>query len=263
MNRTFINQLSLYKNRFYDHLAKRVGGCVLCGRSTDPFTLSPRICEHCAQTIGHPIAESDRFYRCHQCAHLMTTDEPLCGECLTHPPKFNHSLAFADYNGQLQRALLKFKFHRALHLAPLLADALRHALPQYAQRTTPDYVILVPQITERLQQRGFHPLRLIMQQIDLHDIWPDRTPEYVPNALLRVHHDQLQIHVKPDMRRKQVKGAFALNAGFLPQERHILVIDDIITTGATLNEIAHTLKKSGAQRVDNVLIARTTKGTNA
>lgn len=98
-----------------------------------------------------------------------------------------------------------------------------------------------------------------MQHIDLRSIWPSHTPVFRPDALMRVHHDQLQIHVKPDKRRKQVKNAFALAADFSQRGQHIAVIDDIITTGATLHEIAHTLKQSGARQVDNVLIARTPK----
>lgn len=85
---------------------------------------------------------------------------------------------------------------------------------------------------------------------------------FAPDALIRLHHDQLQIHVKPDQRRKQVKNAFALNANFAPRGQHILVIDDIITTGATLHEIARMLKTAGAVQVDNLLIARTPRLLN-
>ena len=123
----------------------------------------------------------------------------------------------------------------------------------------------VPQLSERLSERGFHPLRLVVQHIDWAHIWPEQTPIYQPDALLRVHHAQLQIHVKPDLRRKQVKNAFALNAlckAHHVRDRHILVIDDIMTTGATLNEIARLLQKAGAKRVDNLLIARTPKAAN-
>ena len=79
---------------------------------------------------------------------------------------------------------------------------------------------------------------------------------------MRVHHDQLQVHVKPEQRRTQVKNAFALGETIALKDRHILLLDDIITTGATLNEIAQLLKKAGAKQVDNVLIARTPKAAN-
>ena len=172
-------------------------------------------------------------------------------------------MAFGDYAGALQHALLQYKFHHALHLAPLLADCLNHTLRHYAQNhATPDLIVLVPALPERTQARGFNPLRLIAQQINWHAIWPSHTPQYAPDALVRVHHEQLQIHVKPDQRRAQVKHAFAWGQALSVRDRHILLIDDIITTGATLNEIARLLQQSGARQVDNLLIARTPKATN-
>ena len=255
----FVASLSQRKNRLYDHLAKRVGGCVLCGQASGESSVSPRLCWDCTHTLTHTSIDDAPHPRCQQCAHLLHTAEPLCGDCLTDAPAFDRSVVFADYVGQLQHALLQFKFHHALHLAPLLADALRHALSEYARNQQPDVLVLVPALPTRVQQRGFNPLRLIMQHIDLRMIWPNDTPIFKPDALMRVHHDQLQIHVKPDQRRKQVKNAFALAADFSPRGQHIAVIDDIITTGATLHEIAQTLKQSDARQVDNVLIARTPK----
>ena len=180
-------------------------------------------------------------------------------ECLTEPPAFTHTIAFADYAEQMQHMLLQYKFHNALHLSPVLADALRHALSHYAQQHRPDVIVLVPQLDERTAERGFNHLRLLMQHISLRDIWRETVPTYAPDAIIRLHHERLQIHVKPDMRRKQVKNAFAVADKKLFKNTHVLLIDDIITTGATLNEIARVLKNAGARQVDNVVIARTRK----
>ena len=98
-----------------------------------------------------------------------------------------------------------------------------------------------------------------MQHIALRSIWGKTPPIYAPDALIRLHHERLQIHVKPDMRRKQVKNAFTVADKKLFENTHVLLIDDIITTGATLNEIARVLKNAGARQVDNVVIARTRK----
>ena len=155
--------------------------------------------------------------------------------------------------------LLQYKFHNALHLAPVLADALRHALSHYAQQHRPDVIVLVPQLDERTAERGFNHLRLLMQQISLRDIWREAVPTYAPDAIIRLHHERLQIHVKPDMRRKQVKNAFTVADKKLFENTHVLLIDDIITTGATLNEIARVLKNAGARQVDNVVIGNRTR----
>ena len=246
-----------------NHFAKWVDGCVLCGRTTAQSRLSPRLCALCTEQLPHHLSnnlsDTNEFHRCAQCAHLLSTPEPYCVECLTEPPAFTHTIAFADYAEQMQHMLLQYKFHNALHLAPVLADALRHALSHYAQQHRPDVIVLVPQLDERTAERGFNHLRLLMQQISLRDIWREAVPTYAPDAIIRLHHERLQIHVKPDMRRKQVKNAFTVADKKLFENTHVLLIDDIITTGATLNEIARVLKNAGARQVDNVVIARTRK----
>ena len=246
-----------------NHFAKWVGGCVLCGRTTAQARLSPRLCVLCTEQLPHHLSsnlsDTNEFHRCVQCAHLLTTDETHCLACITEPPIFTETVAFADYAEQMQHMLLQYKFHNALHLAPVLADALRHALSHYAQQHRPDVIVFVPQLDTRTSERGFNHLRLLMQHIALRSIWGKTPPIYAPDALVRLHHEHLQIHVKPDARRKQVKNAFAVLDKSLFENAHVLVVDDIITTGATLNEIAHVLKKSGAHRVDNLVIARTRK----
>ena len=248
-----------WKISLNNHFAKWVGGCVLCGRDSCNHAISPRLCTRCLQQFPHHLADSSEFHRCVQCAHLLTTAETHCLACVTEPPAFTETLAFADYAKQLQHVLLQYKFHNALHLAPMLADLLHHALLHYAHTHQPDVIVLVPQLDTRTSERGFNPLRLLMQHIALCSIWGKTPPIYAPDALIRLHHEHLQIHVKPDARRKQVKNAFAILDKTLFENAHVLVVDDIITTGATLNEIARMLKKSGARQVDNVVIARTRK----
>ena len=248
---TLLGRLNHARIWLNNHLAQRVGGCALCGADTRHSALSVRICTACAQAIPHSLIAPERSHRCAQCAHLLPSGDPLCGDCLSAPPAFTHSVVFGDYAGTLQHALLQYKFHNALHLAPLLADCLQQALRAYAQTHQPDLIMLVPALPQRTQARGFNHLRLLIQQIDLRTLWPNATPHYAPDALVRVHHDQLQ-----------VKNAFALGEPIDLNHRHILLIDDIITTGATLNELAHLLQKHGARHVDNVLIARTPKAAN-
>ena len=257
--RNALSRVQHWQIRLNNHLAKWVGGCVLCGRGSRNHAISARLCTHCLQQFPHHLADSSEFHRCVQCAHLLTTAETYCLACVTEPPAFTETLTFADYAQQLQHVLLQYKFHNALHLAPMLADLLHHALLHYARTHQPDVIVLVPQLDTRTSERGFNHLRLLMQHIALRSIWGKTPPTYAPDALVRLHHEHLQIHVKPDARRKQVKNAFAVLDKSLFENAHVLVVDDIITTGATLNEIAHVLKKSGAHRVDNLVIARTRK----
>ena len=143
------------------------------------------------------------------------------------------------------------------HLAPLLADGLRHALSAYAQTQRPDTIVLVPALPTRVQQRGYFPLRLIMRHL-ICAYLAEQYAGFRPDALMRVHLINCKFMSNRSTAQTRRKRLCA-RGGFSPLGQHIAVIDDIITTGATLHEIAHTLKQSGARQVDNVLIARTPK----
>lgn len=259
----FTSNWLLWRTRALSQCATLIGGCVLCGRvsaaANQPEQLSPRLCLDCSAHMPNHIRHA--VHRCTQCAHLMDTPDTHCWACTTEPPAFTHTIVFSDYAFNMQHMLLEYKFHRVLHYAPALADCLTLALIQYAKQHQPDIITTIPQTEAHTRTRGFSPLGLIVQHIDLFRIWPQHKPANRPRldtALVsRVHHERLQIHAKHDQRRTLVKNAFIVNTPDHIKGAHIVLIDDIITTGATSDELARTLKRAGARQVDVVCIART------
>lgn len=259
----FTSNWLLWRTRALSSCATLMGGCVLCGRTTatpsHPEYLSSRLCLDCSAHMPNHIRLATQ--RCTQCAHLMDTTDTHCWACTTEPPSFTHTTVFSDYALNMQHMLLEYKFHRVLHYAPALADCLTLALNQYAKQHQPDMITAVSQTQNHTRSRGFSPLGLILQHIDLCRIWPQLTPGIRPRldmALVsRIHHERLQIHAKHDQRRTLVKNAFIVNTPDHIKGAHIVLIDDIITTGATSDELARTLKRAGARQVDVVCIART------
>ena len=192
-------------------------------------------------------------HRCGRCAVILTTDDALCLPCMQSPPALRYAFAFADYHTVMQHLILNYKFHNMLHAAPVLADMLHAGLRLYAQHLRPDVLVPVPQFEGLTRTRGFVPLLHMLQQVDVHGVWSD-APMLKPNAAIRLQHTHLQVSSAPEQRRKQVKNAFAAAHDFTGQE--VLLIDDVYTTGATLNELARVCLEAGAKSVDALVLAR-------
>ena len=177
-------------------------------------------------------------------------------------------MAAADYAAPLDQLVLGLKFGGRLALAPLFAQQLRTALsdrplhphanghdPDACQENhLPDLLVPVPLGRARLQERGFNQSLEIARPLSLALGVP-----LLPRLLIRVRDTPAQSLLAPLARRQNLLGAFTLaaRASHSVRGRHVGVVDDVMTTGATLNEIAATLKRFGATRVTNLVFART------
>ena len=174
-----------------------------------------------------------------------------CGDCLRAPPAFDATIAAAEYAAPLDQLVLALKFGGKLALAPLFARLLADAMPD---RTPPMLLTAVPLSAERLQARGFtQSLEIARPRARQAGM------RLAPQLVLRVRDTRPQSQLAPRQRRSNIAGAFVIapdRAGSLAG-RHIGVVDDVMTTGQTLNEIALALKCHGAVRVTNLVFART------
>lgn len=241
------------------HLAARLPAalpspCALCGGSAEDA-----LCSGCrAQFFGQPRR------RCVQCAvPLAPTDAPTdaasaarCGACLRQPPAFDATIVAADYTAPLDQLVLALKFGHRLALAPLLARALRDALLQTPHRDNalPDVLSAVPLGSRRLAERGFNQALEIAKPLAR-----ALGIALEPTLTTRLRETQAQSMLHPEQRHDNMRQAFTLahHAVDRVRGRHVGVVDDVITTGETLNELAATLKRFGAARVTNFVFART------
>ena len=235
-------------------------------------TALPGVCALCARTGAHVLCSGCRLQyfgqthpRCRCCGLPLSGTEPqpaLCGQCLRQPPAFDATVVAADYAAPIDQLVLELKFGARLALAPLFADLLGQAVlavlaaqPDGAlSATLPDYLIPVPLGALRLQQRGFNQALEIAR--------PLATAlglAIAPRLLVRTRETAAQARLPPRERRLNLRGAFTLTPASLKQVRgcHVGVVDDVMTTGQTLHEIAATLKRFGAARVTNLVFART------
>jgi len=214
--------------------------CTLCGgKSRDA------LCATCSNNY------SDRHTaRCTCCAiRLPELSHSLqCGNCLARPPAFDLTFAASDYAPPIDQLLQALKFHAKLPLAKAFGRLLSELpVPPHA-----DLIIAVPLSLERLAERGFNQSLEIARTLAHHWKLPLAT-----NVCLRVKHTQTQASLPMHQRRVNMRNVFAIQNSPLIIGKRILLVDDVMTTGHTLNELAHCLKRHGASHVTNFVVART------
>jgi ComF family protein len=203
----------------------------------------------------------------------------LCGHCLAHRPAFDRTLVAADYALPVDQLVLQLKFGHRLALAALMAQRLAavvHAAPAprqaeaeiqrqrqmraqdkdklQARQDWPDLLCPVPLGPRRLAQRGYNQALEIARPLGRALGLPVHA-----RLVARVRETVAQSSVPPERRHANIAGAFAvpLAALALLPGRHIGVVDDVMTSGGTLDEMAAVLKRHGAARVSNLVFART------
>ncbi len=215
--------------------------CVVCDiEPGDP------LCAGCAQDFF-----GARVPRCAVCAlRLPAPAQPgdRCGRCLSAPPHFDATIALADYAPPVDRMIAALKFGGRLPLASAFGALLAGAGQRLLLGV--DAICPVPLAFERQAERGFNQAHEIARRVAAACDGPLRG-----DILLRTRHTAAQMDLALAERRRNVRGAFVACGELAAM--HIAVIDDVMTSGSTLDEIAATLKRAGAVRVTNLVVART------
>jgi ComF family protein len=226
--------------------------CPLCGNSS-----RASLCASC-----EALCWNEPRLRCTVCAMPLALvrmrrrtdsarDRYRCPDCIEAPPAFDATFALGDYRAPLDLLARDLKFHARLALGRAFAERLAQAAndaPGPADR--PDLIVPVPLARTRLIGRGYNQAWEIARPLA-------RALGVPADATLarRTHYTAPQSRLDRDTRRRNVERAFTLTkpVGGL----HVGVVDDVMTSGATLDALAHTLKTAGARRVTNFVVLRT------
>lgn len=190
---------------------------------------------------------------CERCPCCALVQRGRCGSCLAHPPAFDATIAAVDYSPPLDQLVLALKFGARLELAPLLADMMHEAVRRDAGSTLA-LLIPVPLGPQRLVERGFNQALEIARPLGRALGVP-----VVPDLLWRVRDTEAQSQLHPDARRRNVGGAFSVRHcdDVRLDGLHVGLVDDVMTTGETMQSATVALKRSGAARVSCLVFART------
>ena len=187
---------------------------------------------------------------CYCCAREFSSEhanQQLCGECQQHHPAFDRTYAPFVHQGAIRYLINHCKFNRAYKYARVLGQLLADFLIHNAQ--LPELIIPVPLHPKRYRQRGFNQTLEIAKIISRQLTIPIDN-----NCCLHVKNTPHQISLSAKQRQQNIKHAFQMQA--TPKASHVAILDDVITTGATANELARMIKSTGVSRVDLWVCAR-------
>ena len=216
------------------------GQCLIC-HAWPARTLCPA----CVGRFAQPVP------RCHGCALPVPEGVARCGACLREPPPFEQCRVAVSYQWPWARCVARLKFQQDPGLASALAALLADAPGVAPALATADMVLPLPLSSQRLAERGYNPAQLLAQRLDGHRLRLQ--------VLLRIRHGTPQRGLTRAERLRNVRGAFALDPLLAPsvRGRHVVLVDDVMTTGASLAEAARVLRAGGATQVTALAFART------
>jgi ComF family protein len=227
------------------------GGCRICERLLIHSSRLP-LCRECLESFVRVPEDV-----CEVCGLLKkawesgASDERLCPACRMGIYKFDTARSFALYENALVRAILLLKFERMEPLGAWFADRLAEVVAKEKERLAADVVVPVPLHRDRERERGYNQAEMLSKPL--------------AKRLRLPHRGVLLVRTKPrpdkhilTMRERweAVRGAFATRPGSQVDNQRVLLVDDVLTTGATLDACAKALRDAGAKKVVGLTVGR-------
>lgn len=208
------------------------------------------LCAHCwnqMEFVHQPL--------CVQCGHpfeFSLTEDTLCGECVANPPPYRKARTVCMYNDISRNIVTGLKYSDRTYIAPYIARWMTRNGQSLLEEA--DYIVPVPLHRLRLFTRRYNQALLLANTIGKQTGIP-----LMHNLLKRKRHTPPQAGLTRNQRLKNVTGAFTIRSKYHKRicQKHIVLIDDVMTTGATIHACTRALLKAGAVRVDVITFSRT------
>jgi ComF family protein len=224
--------------------------CILCRQTVRIAAINPNIevCRDCYKILPH----NDNS--CARCALPLPVDvgnQTWCGRCIKKTPSYDYSGSVFRYEGDIINLIHQLKFGEKISHARSIGEVLlaffENAL--LAKHGLPDCIVPVPLHAKRLRERGYN------QSIEIARVMAKSLKIPIAHdAVVKKHSTLAQSGLNASERKKNIKNAFSVMN--VEDYKHVLIIDDVVTTGSTVNEMAKILKKNGVERVGVLSIAR-------
>lgn len=230
---------------FFKRIATPPSACLLCQA---PATATQPLCDGCLPDLPW------NTHACERCALPLPPELLLCGECRPRPPPQQATIAPLRYVFPVDGLIAGLKYHQQLAHTPLLSRLLLEAI-QAADQPLPQLVIPVPLHPRRLAERGYN------QSLELARPIAKALGLPVEARLIqRERHTRAQRTLNAATRQRNLDRAFAIDERRLAQlghPVHVALVDDVLTTGATVGAIANLLQRHGVADIDVWCVART------
>ena len=227
-------------------------GCRICDKLLAGSTWVP-ICVECRASFEAPPGK-----KCEVCgqapAETAAAEDPVCHACQQKTYAFERARSYGIYKGPLARAILLLKWERMAPLGTWFAQRLAEMARSEGARLAADVVVPVPLHRERERQRGYNQAWLISKPLARELRLPHRAM-----LLMRTRPRPNKQVLSFEERWESVRGAFATRPGSQVDGKRVLLVDDVMTTGATLDACARALLESGAKSVLGLTVARATR----
>lgn len=210
--------------------------CLICHNNSSQY---PSLCSGCITLLSHTE------FTCDKCGIKLQANQPTCGACLIKPPHFSHTSYICEYQPPIDKWVMALKFGQKILFSKLIAELM---LPFINKEQSRFVLMPVPLHKARLRKRGYNQAYEIAKELAL------LSGRKLVTSLLRHKNTEMQAQLKFKQRAKNVENAFTIKQDLSHQ--HIILIDDVMTSGNTLNECAKVLKKAGAQEVKVLVFAR-------
>ena len=227
-------------------------GSVSIKRLFNPFVC--RVCAREITLVNGPI--------CLSCGIMFKSsqgDDRICGNCIAVPKHFRTARASAVYDQAMIHLIHCFKYNAKIQLANSFSGLLLKTFKRYWDADSFDVITPVPLSSNRMRQRGFNQAYLLICN------WKKEADQLImdlpvarvsKNALARNRATLPQTGLSRKARIENIRNVFSVREGADIREKRILLVDDVYTTGATVNECARVLMHSGARSVDVLTVAR-------
>ena len=212
------------------------------------------ICDKCLDSLmGEALCNYQCCYQCGVTLHTSELTQQQCTGCQSIAPYFDETYCLDRYEGILQTPLHELKYQKRIAFANALSYTWNLLLQKELKNISADFLLPVPLSNQKLALRGFNQSWEIAKRI--------RCGKHIqksPYIVQRHHYSQHQAGSSLSKRQQAIQGMFYIEASYIKvlQNKTVIVFDDVMTSGATLNEIARVLKDNGVSRVINWVLLR-------
>ena len=223
--------------------------CELCGNQL--VNLEKFVCRNCSSKL--PIISTPHCPICYRSIKTRGEENRICGYCKLDSKRIVEKVvALYEYRDGARELIHKYKYDKYQSLAEFLAENLFQQVNNSNLLESVDWIVSIPLHWTRKRWRGFNQADKLAKYISKKTGVPLLSSKYFK----RIKKTTPQVTLNAEHRKKNIRGAFKLNKKIKFENSSIILVDDVLTTGATSNECARIFKKAGAKKVHLIVLAR-------